>query len=129
MKRRWLRPLGLVLVVLGAWIALFPFSRPLPGGDVTDLARTPEVSCGSPAAASFRGEDDRLLLPREPVTAVDLAERGWSVIVPDPEGYCRGRARFRLATGIVLVAGGVVAAAAAGRGRERSEALAAGRET
>ena len=44
-RRRVLAGLALLL---GLWIALAPFARPLPGGAPYTLEATPEIDCRSP---------------------------------------------------------------------------------
>jgi hypothetical protein len=114
---RWWRPLAVLLVVLGVWVMVVPFSRVIPGGDIREFGRaiTPQVACGSPVVAAFRGDDDTLLLPDAP---------GGEVVVVDPEGFCRSRGQFRLAFGALLLVVGAVAVVvgppAARRGRSRT---------
>ena len=98
---RLLAALGPLLVLLGLWIAVLPFSRPLPGGAHFDLESTPRVGCRSPVIGAF--SDDR---PTGTVfTTPRPMEGDPSVQVEVPGG---GRARFRLVLGIVLLAGGIV---------------------
>ena len=112
---RWWRPLAVLLVVLGVWIMVVPYSRVIPGGDIREFGRaiTPQVSCGSPVVAAFRGEDDTLVLPDAP---------GGEVVVVDPEGFCRSRGQFRLGLGALLFTVGAVAVVVGppGARRERS---------
>jgi hypothetical protein len=114
---RWWRPLAVLLVVLGVWVMVVPYSRVIPGGDIREFGRaiTPQVSCGSPVVAAFRGDDDTLLLPDAP---------GGEGVVVDPEGFCRSRGQFRLAFGALLLVVGAVAVVvgppAARRGRSRT---------
>ena len=100
-RRRLLAALGPLLVLLGLWIAVLPFSRPLPGSTHFDLESTPRVGCRSPVIGAFN--DDR---PTGTVFATPRPMEG------DPtdevEVPCGGRARFRLGLGIVFLAGGIV---------------------
>jgi hypothetical protein len=115
---RWWRPLAVLLALLGLWIMVVPYARVIPGGDIREFGRavTPQVSCGSPLTAAFRGDDDTLLLP------TDL---GGEVVVVDPEGFCRSRGQFRLGLGaLLLVVGGVAVAVGppgSRTGRRRAE--------
>ena len=94
--------LGPILVLLGLWIALVPFTRPLPGGADFQLESTPRVGCRSPLLGAF--SDDRptgtaYTTPRpmkgDPTTEVEVP--------------CGSRARFRLGLGVVILAGGALA--------------------
>ena len=100
-RRLLLAALGPFLVLLGLWIALLPFSRPLPGGSHFDLEATPRVGCRTPVIGAFA--DDRPL--GTVYTTPRPMEGGPTIEVEVP---CEGRARFRLALGIALLAGGVV---------------------
>jgi hypothetical protein len=100
-RRRLLAALGPFLVLLGLWIALLPFSRPLPGGSHFDLEATPRVGCRTPVIGAFT--DDR---PLGTVYTTPRPMEGDPTV--EVEVPCEGRARFRLALGITLLAGGVV---------------------
>lgn len=100
-RRRLLAALGPLLVLLGLWIAVMPFSRPLPGGAHFDLGSTPRIGCRSPVVGTFA--DDR------PTGTVFTTPRPMEGDPTDEvEVPCGGRARFRLGLGIVLLAGGIV---------------------
>lgn len=94
--------LGPFLVLLGLWIALVPFSRPLPGGAHFDLDATPRVGCRSPAVGAF--VDDR---PTGTVYTTPRPMEGDPTV--EVEVPCGSRARFRLGLGVVLLAGGLLA--------------------
>lgn len=103
-RRQWW---AVSVLALGLWIALVPFSRPLPGGEPFSFDATPEIGCGMPLVDIF-GNDQ----PVAHVYTVPLPSES------DPmEGRlmdCTGRARFRVTLGSLLVA---VSIAMAVRGR------------
>ena len=54
MKKNKILPIcATLLVILGLWISLIPFSRPLPGGGIFSFENTPEVSSRSPIIGTF----------------------------------------------------------------------------
>ncbi len=55
-KHNFLLISGTLLIVLGLWIALIPFSRPLPGGEAFSFESTPEASCKSPIFGAFNDD-------------------------------------------------------------------------
>ena len=93
-RRQWW---AAIVLVLGLWIVLVPFSRPLPGGEPFSFDTTPELGCRMPLLGIF-GEDR----PVANVYTVPLPAEG------DPAEErrmdCTGRARFRAALGSLLVA-------------------------
>ena len=94
------------LLLVGLWIALAPFARPLPGGEAFSFEATPEVGCQSPVIGMF-GADQ----PVADVYTVPRPSEGDPVESRSVD--CTGRARFRVAVGGLLVA------MAAGRARSR----------
>ena len=93
-RRQWW---AAAVLVLGLWIVLFPFSRPLPGGEPFSFDATPEFGCGMPLLDAFG--DDR---PVANVYTVPLPSEGDPV--EERRMDCTGRARFRIALGSLLVA-------------------------
>lgn len=98
MMSRGTRPLvvlALVALLLGLWIALVPFDRPLPGGSTFSLEATPAIDCRTPIVGMLG--DDR---PVAEVYASPRPDDG------DPTETrivdCTGRARFRVGLGGVL---------------------------
>ena len=54
MKKNKILPISAtLLIILGLWVALIPFSRPLPGGEIFSFENTPEASCRSPIFGTF----------------------------------------------------------------------------
>ncbi|MBC8364537.1 MAG: hypothetical protein H8E59_06015 [Actinobacteria bacterium] len=100
-RRRLLAATGPFLLFLGLWVALLPFSRPLPGGAHFDLEATPRIGCRSPVIGAFT--EDR---PTGSVYTIPRPMEGDPMV--EVEVPCEGRARFRLALGMVLLAGGIV---------------------
>ena len=98
--------LGTVLVLIGVWVAVAPFSRPLPGGSAFSFEATPEVGCRSPLFGVLG--DDR------PVVEVYVEPRPE---ITDPKVVttidCSGQARFRFSTGasLTLIGFGTLVAA------------------
>ena len=103
-RQRLYLTLGILALLVGAWVAAVPFSRPLPGGAPFSFEATPEVNCRSPLVGSFRGD--------QPVAEVYVAprpqvgDRTMEITID-----CGGRARFRLSfraglalTGLVVLA-------------------------
>ena len=93
------RLLAGVALILGLWIALAPYTRPLPGGAPYTLEATPEIGCRSPVVGLLSGDSPRADVyttprpsssdPRTPTT-VD----------------CRSRAGFRVGLGMIFLVGG-----------------------
>ena len=97
MDRRFLvATLGLLGPLLGLWIAVAPFSRPLPGGAPYGLTETPEVQCRSPLSGSFA--EDR---PVSQVFTTPGSQVGDPTV--DVSVDCTARARFRLVLGMTLL--------------------------
>ena len=100
-RQRLYRTLGILALLVGAWVAAVPFSRPLPGGAPFSFEATPEVNCRSPLVGSFRGD--------QPVAEVYVAprpqvgDRTMEITID-----CGGRARFRLSLGAGLALAGLV---------------------
>lgn len=92
-RRRWT---ALTILVLGLWIAVAPFTRPLPGGAPFSFESTPEVGCRTPLVGAFiedRPTADAYSTPRP------QADDTMSPTTVD----CGGRAAFRLVLGTTLV--------------------------
>ena len=92
-RRRWT---ALAILVLGLWIAVAPFTRPLPGGTPFSFESTPEVGCRTPLVGAFvedRPTADAYSTPRP------QADDPMSSTTVD----CGGRAAFRLVLGTALV--------------------------
>jgi len=100
-RQRLYLTLGILALLVGAWVAAVPFSRPLPGGAPFSFEATPEVKCRSPLVGSFRGD--------QPVAEVYVAprpqvgDRTMEITID-----CGGRARFRLSFGAGLALAGLV---------------------
>ena len=99
-RRQWWA-VGSLLV--GLWIALVPFSRPLPGGEAFSFEATPEINCRTPLVGMLG--DDR---PVAEVYTVPLPAKGDPV--EDRQVDCTGRARFRVALGSLLAAASIALA-------------------
>ena len=83
-----LRLCALGAIIVGVWIALFPFERPVPAGrpevgTPLILETTPTIDCGATIAR------------------INDTERH--------DGECRDIARFRLGVSVVFIAAGAVA--------------------
>ena len=86
----------MAILVLGLWIAIAPFTRPLPGGAPFSFESTPEVGCRTPLVGAFiedRPTADTYSTPRP------QADDPMSPTTVD----CGGRAAFRLVLGTTLV--------------------------
>ena len=99
-RRQWW---AAIVLVLGLWILLVPFSRPLPGGEPFSFDATPEIRCGTPLVGIF-GNDQ----PLADVYTVPLPSEGDPV--KQSRVDCTGRARFRVALGSLLVAASIAMA-------------------
>ena len=104
-RRQWW---AATVLVLGLWILLFPFSRPLPGGEPFSFDATPEIRCGIPLVGMLG--NDR---PLANVYTVPLPSEGDPV--KERQVDCTGGARFRVALASLLVAGSIAMAV---RGRK-----------
>ena len=93
-RRQWWTT---AVLVLGLWILLIPFSRPLPGGEPFSFDATPEIKCKSPLVGIF-GHDR----PVADVYTVPLPSEGDPM--EERQVDCTGRARFRAALASLLVA-------------------------
>ena len=91
-KHNFLLISGTLLIVLGLWIALIPFSRPLPGGEAFSFESTPEASCKSPIFGAFN--DD---FPSYEVFTTPKPKVGDITVTRSIN--CSDRATFRLALG------------------------------
>ena len=99
-RRQWW---AATVLVLGLWILLFPFSRPLPGGEPFSFAATPEIRCGTPLVGIFG--NDR---PLTEVYTVPLPSEGDPL--EERRMDCTGRARFRVTLASLLVAASIAIA-------------------
>ena len=100
MKKNKILPISATfLIVLGLWIALIPFSRPLPGGEIFSFESTPEASCRSPIFGTFT-EDS----PSYDVYVNPKPEIGDSTVSKSVS--CSGRATFRFVFGFSLLLSG-----------------------
>ena len=105
-RRRLCLTLGTALLLIGVWVAVAPFSRPLPGGAPFSFEATPEVDCRSPLFGVL--DDDR------PLVEVYLEPRPE---IADPKVVttidCTGQARFRFSMGasLTLIGFGTIVAA------------------
>jgi len=104
-RRQWW---AAAVLVLGLWIVLVPFSRPLPGGEPFSFDATPKFGCGIPLVGIFG--DDR---PVVEVYTVPLPSEGDPV--EERRMDCTGRARFRVSLGSLLVAASIAMAVHARR--------------
>jgi hypothetical protein len=93
-RRQWW---AVAALLAGLWIALAPFSRPLPGGEAFSFEATPEIDCRTPMVGILG--DDR---PVAEVYTVPLPADGDPV--EERLVDCTGRARFRFALGSLLLA-------------------------
>ena len=104
MMSRGTRPrvvLALVALLLGLWIALVPFDRPLPGGSTFSLEATPAIDCRSPAVGML-GHDR----PTAEVYTSPRPADGDPMEVRTVD--CTGRARFRVGLGGLLAVLGLL---------------------
>lgn len=92
-RRQWW---AAALLLVGLWIIMAPFSRPLPGGEAFSFDATPEIGCRTPVVGIF-GDDQ----PVGEVYAGPLPAEGDPV--EDRRVDCTTRARFRVAVGGLLV--------------------------
>ncbi len=113
-KNNFLLISGIVLIALGLWIALIPFSRPLPGGEIFSFESTPAASCKSPILSAFNND----LLSYE--VYVNPKPK-----IGDPTIYksldCSERATFRLAMGLFFLLLGLSAVIYLLKTRNRDE--------
>ena len=95
-RRRVLAGLALLL---GLWIALAPFARPLPGGAPYTLEATPEIDCRSPLIGLLYGDSPRADVYTTPRPSSDDPRTPTTV-------DCRSRAGFRVGVGAIFLIGG-----------------------
>ncbi len=92
--------LALAALLLGLWIALAPFTRPLAGGAAFSLEATPEIGCRTPVVGILG--DDR---PIGEVYASPRPSAGEPMVERVVD--CTGHARFRVGLGGLLVVVGL----------------------
>ena len=95
-RRRVLAGLALLL---GVWIALAPFARPLPGGAPYTLEATPEIDCRSPLIGLLSGDSPWADVYTTPRPSSDDPRTPTTV-------DCRSRAGFRVGVGAIFLIGG-----------------------
>ena len=99
-RQRLCLALGIFALLVGGWVAIAPFSRPLPGGAAFSFDATPKVDCRSPLVGTFQGD--------RPVAVVYISPRPQ---VGDPTMAitidCSSRAQFRLTLGASLALAGL----------------------
>ncbi len=100
-RQRLYLAMGILALLVGAWVAAAPFSRPLPGGAPFSFEATPEVNCQSPLVGSFRG--DRPLAEVYVAPRPQVGDRTMEITID-----CGGRARFRLSFGVGFALAGLV---------------------
>ncbi|MEC9395712.1 MAG: hypothetical protein VYA89_07655 [Actinomycetota bacterium] len=108
MMSRGVRPavvLSVAALVLGGWITVVPFDRPLPGGAPFSLEATPAVGCRTPLLGMLG--DDR---PAAEVFTTPRPKIGDPTVMRSID--CTARARFRVALGGFLLVAGLVGLAA-----------------
>ena len=94
------RVLAALALLLGLWIALAPFSRPLPGGAPYTLEATPEIDCRSPLIGLLYGDSPRADVYTTPRPSSDDHRTPTTV-------DCRSRAGFRVGVGAIFLISGV----------------------
>ena len=95
-RRRVLAGLALLL---GLWIALAPFARPLPGGAPYTFEATPEIDCRSPLIGLLSGDSPWADVYTTPRPSSDDPRTPTTV-------DCRSRAGFRVGVGAIFLIGG-----------------------
>ena len=93
------RVLAGLALVLGLWIALAPFTRPLPGGAPYTLEATPEIGCRSPLVGLLPGDSPWADVYTTPRPSSDDPRTPTTV-------DCRSRAGFRVGLGAIFLVGG-----------------------
>ena len=93
------RVLAALALLLGLWIALAPFSRPLPGGAPYTLEATPEIDCRSPLIGLLYGDSPRADVYTTPRPSSDDPRTPTTV-------DCRSRAGFRVGVGTIFLISG-----------------------
>jgi len=102
MSRHRVQPIiGRLCILLGLWIVVLPFSRPLPGGAQFDLSASPKVSCGSPVVNAFDSQK-----ATGTVYTTPRPNKGDPTVKVEID--CTGRARFRLGLGFGVLASGLL---------------------
>ena len=97
MKKNKILPIcATLLVVLGLWISLIPFSRPLPGGGIFSFENTPEVSCRSPIFGTFTEDSPSYEVYVNPKPKIGDPTISKSI-------NCSSRATFRFVLGLSLL--------------------------
>ena len=86
-------------LLLGLWIALAPFSRPLPGGATFSLEATPRFGCQTPVVGMI-GNDQ----PSADVYTAPRPQAGDPTVIREVD--CTWQARFRVAIGTAILAAG-----------------------
>ena len=99
-RQRLYLALGILALLVGAWVAAAPFSRPLPGGAPFSFEATPEVNCRSPFVGSFR--EDRPVAEGYVAPRPQVGDRTTEVTID-----CGGRARFRRSFGAGVALAGL----------------------
>ena len=93
MKKNKILPISAtLLIILGLWIALIPFSRPLPGGEIFAFESTPEASCRSPIFGTFTEDSPSYNVYVHPKPKIGDSTVNKSV-------SCSSRATFRFVLG------------------------------
>ena len=93
------RVLAALALLLGLWIALAPFARPLPGGAPYTLEATPEIDCRSPLIGLLYGDSPRADVYTTPRPSSDDPRTPTTV-------DCRSRAGFRVGVGAIFLISG-----------------------
>ena len=93
------RVLAALALLLGLWIALAPFARPLPGGAPYTLEATPEIDCRSPLIGLLYGDSPRADVYTTPRPSSDDHRTPTTV-------DCRSRAGFRVGVGAIFLISG-----------------------
>jgi len=84
-----------LMVLLGLWITLIPFSRPLPGGEIFSFENTPEASCRSPIFGTFTDDSPSYDVYVNPKPTIGDSTVSRSI-------SCSSRATFRFVFGLSL---------------------------
>ena len=93
------RVLAALALLLGLWIVLAPFARPLPGGAPYTLEATPEIDCRSPLIGLLYGDSPRADVYTTPRPSSDDPRTPTTV-------DCRSRAGFRVGVGAIFLISG-----------------------
>lgn len=99
-KKNILPTSAILLITLGFWIALMPFSRPLPGGEVFSFESTPEASCRSPIFGTFTEDSPFYEVYTNPKPKIGDPTINESI-------SCSSRATFRFVFGFSLLLSGI----------------------